>query len=500
MLLLFSFLASSIKIIITESNVDEFNQKSATIPAFILFYSPYCGHCTRVHPDWIRFMDLYEKDPDIIVGEVDCVNQRSAAKSIYQVNGYPSFIYILGNTKEEKRVTRTVEAFTKMAEEIKASLKNSDNPKSTCLNFNENDLTNYRYPIFVSNEKVNDVQTCEKLKQLSESTNVHINLFYIDVSQRYQSRIMLSANKFVLVPENSELSVLSNYVKQFMVYQQFGDWSILRDEVYNSIKEFRSRRIALFVSNQESQRNEMKEKYLSISLNEANNFIMNQVNVLDLNKKLPQPITIGENGTLIVSTNGNENFYLIQDIMTKDFQSLLNELNQNPNQCNLGEKIAFFDQPPINHDNNDKTDENKSGNTDTQNKDENHSNNDQNKEANSNSDNNNDNNNNDDNNNRNAQKDEKQEDGDKNPNDRQGENQGEKKNTDINSTSALLLLCVILAICVLVLGLMILSFSRRNLQDRKKLINNEDQDNLEINEEEELGVENQPEEEKSDVV
>mmetsp|Transcript_124483 Transcript_124483/g.215096 ORF Transcript_124483/g.215096 Transcript_124483/m.215096 type:complete len:229 (+) Transcript_124483:72-758(+) len=59
--------------------------------AFVRFMAPWCGFCKKNQPDWYAVAKTYEKSPNVIIGEVDCVEDRPLCQE-YDVKEYPKWI------------------------------------------------------------------------------------------------------------------------------------------------------------------------------------------------------------------------------------------------------------------------------------------------------------------------------------------------------------------------------------------------------------------------
>eukprot|EP00828_Plagiopyla_frontata_P043776 TRINITY_DN695_c0_g1_i1.p1 TRINITY_DN695_c0_g1~~TRINITY_DN695_c0_g1_i1.p1 ORF type:complete len:179 (-),score=53.35 TRINITY_DN695_c0_g1_i1:69-605(-) len=111
----------------TDDNFDQLVMKSEK-PFFIKFFAPWCGHCKRMHPDWVN---LASEVKDIVtIAQVDCTVHKNIC-SKFGVRGYPTLKFLPeGEKAVEKaidyRQARTVDAWKafimeniKVEEEVK---------------------------------------------------------------------------------------------------------------------------------------------------------------------------------------------------------------------------------------------------------------------------------------------------------------------------------------------------------------------------------------------
>ncbi|KAE8739622.1 hypothetical protein FOCC_FOCC014887 [Frankliniella occidentalis] len=71
---------------------DSFNLGLATNNHFVMFYAPWCGHCTRLSPTWEKLAEDYNDastETDVIIAKVDCTAE-TALCSEHDVTGYPT--------------------------------------------------------------------------------------------------------------------------------------------------------------------------------------------------------------------------------------------------------------------------------------------------------------------------------------------------------------------------------------------------------------------------
>ena len=58
---------------------------------FIKFFAPWCGHCRKMAPDWVKLAELTRDSPDIIIAEVDADKHGHVGEK-YQVRSFPTIV------------------------------------------------------------------------------------------------------------------------------------------------------------------------------------------------------------------------------------------------------------------------------------------------------------------------------------------------------------------------------------------------------------------------
>ena len=199
---------------------------SNSIPVFILFYSPYCGHCIRMHPAWISFMNKYENDTGILVAEVDCYNMRKVANKLARIDGYPTIMFVEKGVFTEVSVARTEEAFAKKAEELKTLFGTK-----TCKVISSSKEINY--PAFLLRAKGNKTNSCVAVSNISRISGWDKKDFYVMVGENITQNMFeffVSENVSTLYNGNSTDDMIQ-FVKDLMV-KNLDNWK-LKDVLNN---------------------------------------------------------------------------------------------------------------------------------------------------------------------------------------------------------------------------------------------------------------------------
>ena len=58
----------------------------------VMFYAPWCGHCKRTKPEFVKAADHFKDDPRVELAAVDCTKHNGIC-SAYEVRGYPTIKY-----------------------------------------------------------------------------------------------------------------------------------------------------------------------------------------------------------------------------------------------------------------------------------------------------------------------------------------------------------------------------------------------------------------------
>jgi len=94
----------------------DYAEKTAKGGWFIEIYAPWCGHCKRLAPAWNDFAVAAKKHGKYTVAKVDGTEHKETAKAL-GVRGFPTIKFILDGVTHDYSGARTIDAFTKFADE-----------------------------------------------------------------------------------------------------------------------------------------------------------------------------------------------------------------------------------------------------------------------------------------------------------------------------------------------------------------------------------------------
>ncbi|GJP73174.1 hypothetical protein CLOP_g3910 [Closterium sp. NIES-67] len=96
---------------VVELNSANFNEVvGLTDNVFVKFYTPWCGHCKRLAPDWEKVSLLYRTTPDIVIAKLDCDAEKDMCQK-FAVSGFPTlkFFPAQATTPQDFMEQRTIE-------------------------------------------------------------------------------------------------------------------------------------------------------------------------------------------------------------------------------------------------------------------------------------------------------------------------------------------------------------------------------------------------------
>eukprot|EP01060_Flectonema_neradi_P012137 TRINITY_DN19030_c0_g1_i1.p1 TRINITY_DN19030_c0_g1~~TRINITY_DN19030_c0_g1_i1.p1 ORF type:complete len:283 (+),score=75.19 TRINITY_DN19030_c0_g1_i1:66-851(+) len=81
---------------------------------FVKFFAPWCGHCRKMAPDWVKLAEQMKNSPDTVIAEVDADKHGHVGEK-YQVRGFPTIVFFPKSDKSGKHYhgTRDTDAFLK---------------------------------------------------------------------------------------------------------------------------------------------------------------------------------------------------------------------------------------------------------------------------------------------------------------------------------------------------------------------------------------------------
>lgn len=97
---------------LTEETFKPFLRKKKHV--LVMFYAPWCGHCKKAKPEFIRAAARFHDDPKVEFAAIDCT-QFGSVCGAFEVKGYPTIKYFHYFNKETKNYggERTEEDFVR---------------------------------------------------------------------------------------------------------------------------------------------------------------------------------------------------------------------------------------------------------------------------------------------------------------------------------------------------------------------------------------------------
>lgn len=231
--MLLSLLILSVRIFVNDQNVDEVIKKSYEIPVFCVFYSPNCPPCRMMHPFWLQFMDKYAFDPNIIVAECESYTNHYAARKMLYFTTFPTYGLIVKGEGIILQVERTFDGFKSKAEEIKRI-----NMNAQCQYFNYSDSISNNYPAIVLESDEGEIIDCSFLSQLSKSSRIPLNHFYLSppqeilnqwifpIQKRKAIKIYYSIKKSQKYNRKRKIRQIANFVRDQIKNPPLYDWNL----------------------------------------------------------------------------------------------------------------------------------------------------------------------------------------------------------------------------------------------------------------------------------
>lgn len=71
--------------------------------ALVMFYAPWCGHCTRAMPAVDKLIEKYRNNPNVEVIKVNCDEDTEAAKE-NNIQGFPTIKYFPSGYNDKSTV------------------------------------------------------------------------------------------------------------------------------------------------------------------------------------------------------------------------------------------------------------------------------------------------------------------------------------------------------------------------------------------------------------
>mmetsp|Transcript_60968 Transcript_60968/g.145288 ORF Transcript_60968/g.145288 Transcript_60968/m.145288 type:complete len:229 (+) Transcript_60968:95-781(+) len=99
--------------------------------ALIKFFSPWCGHCKKMKPDWDKLDALYRDDTSVLIAEVDCMKQDNKPLcGKMEIRGLPTMKYFDSQTGKDGKKYEGGRTFDEMSNFVNRNLLRKCNPKT----------------------------------------------------------------------------------------------------------------------------------------------------------------------------------------------------------------------------------------------------------------------------------------------------------------------------------------------------------------------------------
>ena len=79
----------------------------------VLLYSPNCGHCKKMLPEWDKLGELYKNDGNTVIAKIDATRDYYGETNI---NGYPTIVFL---PKNDRSAYKTYDSNNRSASDFK---------------------------------------------------------------------------------------------------------------------------------------------------------------------------------------------------------------------------------------------------------------------------------------------------------------------------------------------------------------------------------------------
>ena len=300
-----------ISFIVNDENVDDLAKKSFNVPVFILFHSPFCGHCKKIFPIFELFQKQMDSDNEIIVASLDCLNNQYASKYFINVNSYPTFAIIRDNETTITGVDRDFNSWLKLADKLK-----SFNPNDKC-NIWLDQVGNY--PFFVYFSPKDPEKTCDEIQHLLLAVNdSRVTIYSYPNYNNYACQVNLDRTTALMYDDQKNNDNFIAFIKEHK-YLSLGNWS-LNEAIYST------RRIGFLIYNDQRQVNKLHD----IAINQSIDLLIGKLPYHDFTKMYPKiPLNQSELPALAVANGIKTRFKIIPNFSDEEkmYNILANIIN-----------------------------------------------------------------------------------------------------------------------------------------------------------------------------
>ena len=209
---MFFFLSYFTKVFNERTNYLIVNQ-SWTVPVMMFCFSPYCGHCKEIHPDYTKAGENYKDDPKVVFAEIDCFEFHEICSKFYKVKGYPTFTTIIKGMLKGWDGERDYEGFKKYAEKLKGMKMDE-----MCGNFNMSDPSSIEFPAIVMRSKDSLKESCSFIDNFAYKNGMKelVPHFYAIPNQKELSfEIYLDNETRVNMENKFSLKELKRFIDEY---------------------------------------------------------------------------------------------------------------------------------------------------------------------------------------------------------------------------------------------------------------------------------------------
>jgi hypothetical protein len=170
---------------------EDFLSQTFRLPAFVFMFSPYCGHCQAVLPTWRQLIDKYASEPDVIVGELDCVGHSKACRALSESQEWPSFVTFTKGRGVRINPHRHLESLSAEVEKLRRH-----NLSLSCLAWPD-DFDSV-YPFFLYRSHLESAeQSCASIRELADHVpHAAFHVFLVPNSNRTSLEVHLNDDNF----------------------------------------------------------------------------------------------------------------------------------------------------------------------------------------------------------------------------------------------------------------------------------------------------------------